>query len=302
MRSFHPLPYDRPQSDYAFSDTDFTTIAKRAYKEFGLHLPDTKKDLVYSRLIKRLRHLGLHDFRSYCALLDSAEGAAEQTELLSALTTNVTHFFRESHHFRMLRETVLPPLLQAARQGARVRLWSAGCSAGQEPYSLAFTILALCPDVTKFDLRILATDIDPVILRKAKRGVYPQAEIKAIPESARSKFIDLDSQDIGSFSIGKKARDLVRFGELNLMREWPMRGAFDVIFCRNVAIYFDKETQARLWHRFNTLLVDGGYLFIGHSERVSGPSEPLFQTVGITTYQKINIHHGSIYLQQREGV
>lgn len=294
MNRVQPLSSHRPQGDYAFSDADFAVIAKRAYKEFGLHLPDTKKDLVYSRLIKRLRYLGMDDFRSYCIFLESAEGAAEQTELLSALTTNVTHFFREAHHFKMLRETVLPPLLQAARQGKRVRLWSAGCSAGQEPYSLAFTILDLCPDVAKFDLRILATDIDPEILSKAERGIYPQEEIKAIPEPARSKLVDLDAQGSDSFAIGQKARDLVRFGELNLMREWPMRGTFDVIFCRNVAIYFDKETQARLWQRFNSLLVDGGHLFIGHSERVSGPSECRFQTVGVTTYKKINAHAGSV--------
>lgn len=281
------FPSHRPQSDYAFSDADFAAIAKLAYREFGLHLPDSKKDLVYSRLIKRLRHLGMGDFSSYCALLDSASGADEQTELLSALTTNVTHFFREAHHFKTLRETVLPPLLQAARQGRRVRLWSAGCSAGQEPYSLAFTILTLCPDAAKFNLRILATDIDPEILKKAERGVYPQSELKAIPEPSRSKFVDLEGRGSDSFSIGQKARDLVRFGELNLTREWPMRGTFDIIFCRNVAIYFDKETQARLWQKFHSILVDGGHLFIGHSERVAGSSESCFQTVGITTYQKI---------------
>jgi chemotaxis protein methyltransferase CheR len=295
MGQMQPVMSQRPQSDYAFSDADFSAIAKRAYKEFGLHLPDTKKDLVYSRLIKRLRHLGLADFSSYCALLESPDGAAEQTELLSALTTNVTNFFREAHHFKTLHETVLPPLLQAARTGKRVRLWSAGCSAGQEPYSIAFTILDLLPDVAKFNVRILATDIDPEILKKAERGIYPNGELKAIPEPARSKYLDHDKSNNGNFSISQKARDLVRFGELNLMREWPMRGSFDVIFCRNVAIYFDKQTQARLWHRFNTTLADGGYLFIGHSERVAGPAESSLQTVGITTYQKTvrAIGHGN---------
>lgn len=287
MRQSQSMMSQRPTGEFAFSQSDFDAISKRAYREFGLHLPDTKKDLVYSRLIKRLRQLGLTDFRSYCDLLESAEGEAEKTELLSALTTNVTNFFREAHHFRMLRETLLPPLLQAARQGKRVRLWSAGCSAGQEPYSLAFTVLSLCPDIARFNLRILATDIDPVVLKKAVAGVYPLSEMKTIPEPERSKFIDIDRQVSDSFSIGQKTRDLVRFGELNLMHEWPMRGTFDVIFCRNVAIYFDKETQARLWQRFHSLMSDGGYLFIGHSERVSGRSEDGFRTIGVTAYQKI---------------
>lgn len=277
----------RPKGEILLSDADFAAIAKRAYREFGLHLPSTKKDLVYSRLVKRVRQLGFSDFSSYCALLDSPEGEAEQRELLTALTTNVTHFFREGHHFQTLRDTVLPPLLQAARQGKRVRIWSAGCSAGQEPYSLAFTVLGLCPEVAKFDVRILATDIDPEILQKAEKGIYPKSELTAIPEPARSKLTQSVEGAGEVFSIDQKVRDLVRFGELNLMRDWPMRGQFDIIFCRNVAIYFDKDTQSRLWQRFNNVLVDGGYLFIGHSERVAGPAEQSLQPVGITTYHKI---------------
>lgn len=282
-------PAIRAKGDIVLNDADFAAIAERAYREFGLHLPSTKKDLVYSRLVKRVRHLGFSGFSDYCAFLNSPEGEAEQSELLSALTTNVTHFFREGHHFQTLRDTVLPPLLQAARQGKRVRIWSAGCSAGQEPYSLAFTVLGLCPEAAKLDVRILATDIDPEILRKAEAGVYPRGELNAIPEPARSKLTRTDPGTGEVFSIDQKARDLVRFGELNLIRDWPMRGQFDVIFCRNVAIYFDKETQSRLWQRFNRALVDGGYLFIGHSERVAGPADKDLIPVGITTYQKASL-------------
>lgn len=292
-RAPSPPPTEGPPRDYAFSDADFAVIARRAHRDFGLHLPATKKDLVYSRLIKRLRHLGLKDFRSYCEHLEAPDGEAERAELLCALTTNVTHFFREEHHFAHLRDTVLPPLVQAARKGGRVRLWSAGCSAGQEPYSLAFTVLDLCPEADRLDIRILATDIDPVILSKAERGVYPLAELKAIPERLRDRFVERLSGEDQGFSIAAQARSLVRFGVLNLMQDWPMRGPFDAIFCRNVAIYFDKETQDRLWHRFAGLLPEGGHLFIGHSERVAGRAEGMFRPVAVTTYRRVAARTGA---------
>lgn len=270
--------------DMRFTDADFTAIARRAQADFGLHLPDTKKDLVYSRLSKRLRQLGLRDFRTYCALLEGPDAAEERTHMLSALTTNVTHFFREGHHFKALRETVLPPLIRAAREKRRVRLWSAGCSAGQEPYSLAFTILDLCPEAGRLDLRILATDVDPQILAQAEAGVYPAEELNSLPESARR----MTGPAAGGFAISEKVRELVRFGELNLMHDWPMRGMFDIIFCRNVAIYFDKPTQARLWHRFAGLIPPGGHLFIGHSERVAGAAETAFRSIGVTAYERLS--------------
>lgn len=274
----------RPSTAYAFSDADFQVIARRAQADFGLHLTLAKKDLVYSRLTKRLRHLGLGDFTSYCRLIEATGGEDERMQMLSALTTNVTHFFREEHHFRTLREQVLPPLIAAARAGGRVRLWSAGCSAGQEPYSLAFTVLQLCPEAARFDIRILATDVDPVIIGRAKAGVYDDDELKSLPDAVRGQHI-VRAGD-GSFAIGDKARALVSFAELNLMQDWPIKGPFDVIFCRNVAIYFDKDTQARLWGRFADLLPVGGHLCIGHSERVAGPALEHLENTGVTTYRK----------------
>ncbi len=271
-------------ANYPFTDADFAVIARRAQAEFGLHLTEAKKDLVYSRLTKRLRQLGLGDFHSYCRLIEAPDGADERRQMLSALTTNVTHFFREGHHFQTLRSTVLPPLLAAARAGGRLRIWSAGCSAGQEPYSLAFTLLELCPEAARHDIRILATDVDPAILARAREGVYDAEEAKSLPDGVRSAHLrDLGN---GKVSVGDKARALITFGELNLMQDWPMRGPFDVIFCRNVAIYFDKETQARLWLRFADMLAPGGYLCIGHSERVAGPAMPLLVGAGVTTYRK----------------
>jgi chemotaxis protein methyltransferase CheR len=225
----------------------------------------------------------MRDFTAYCSLIESPDGEDERMQMLSALTTNVTHFFREDHHFRLLRDKVLPPLLAAARSGGRVRLWSAGCSAGQEPYSLAFTLLDLCPEAARLDIRILASDVDPDILRRAQDGLYPAEELKAIPAGMRDRFIDQDGTS-PTFRISDRARAIVRFAELNLMSEWPMHGPFDVIFCRNVAIYFDKQTQARLWQRFAGLTPPGGYLFLGHSERLSGPADAMFRSVGVTAY------------------
>jgi chemotaxis protein methyltransferase CheR len=271
---------------YRFSDADFTAIARLAPKDFGLHLTEVKKDLVYSRLSRRLRQLGLTDFHGYCQILEGPGGEAERMEMLSALTTNVTNFFREEHHFATLRDTVLPPLIAAARQGRRLRLWSAGCSAGQEPYSLALTLLDLCPDAARLDIRILASDVDPVILARAEAGIYSDDEVKSLPAALQARFLQPVPDDPKRFAIAAAPRALIRFGVLNLMGDWPVKGPFDVIFCRNVAIYFDKDTQARLWSRFAGLLTAEGHLFIGHSERLGGPAAPLFVPAGVTTFRK----------------
>ena len=270
-------------SEVPLTDADFALIAGLAMQDFGLHLTPTKRDLVYSRLLKRLRLLGMTSFSDYCALVTGPQGADERQAMLSALTTNVTQFFREAHHFTALRDTALPGLIRAAQGGARVRLWSAGCSAGQEAYSLAFTLLALCPEAARLNLRILATDVDPDILARAEAGLYPASELAAIPLDLQ-RFVDADGH---GFAIGARARALVTFGRLNLIDPWPMRGQFDVILCRNVAIYFDKPTQSRLWARLGDVMAAGGHLCIGHSERLAGPAEPMFRPTGITAYQRL---------------
>ncbi|MGB3553481.1 MAG: protein-glutamate O-methyltransferase [Jannaschia sp.] len=271
------------RGDYPFTDNDFQNIAKLARASFGLHLELCKKQLVYSRLSRRLRILGLETFEDYCDVLQGPTGEKEQREMLSALTTNVTQFFREKHHFDHLRSSVLPSLLQRLKAGGRVRIWSAGCSAGQEAYSLALTVLELCSDVSRYDLRILATDVDPAILQRAVRGRYPSAELSAIPSSVRQSHTQSDGE---TFTIGPAARKLISFGELNLMNNWPIKGPFDIILCRNVAIYFDGATQAKLWKRFADVLAPDGHLMIGHSERLSGPATVILQNCGVTSYQK----------------
>jgi chemotaxis protein methyltransferase CheR len=272
------------RGEVAFTDADFAQIAAYAYRAFGLSLPESKKDLVYSRLVKRVRHLGLDSFAAYCQRLQGDLGADEHDTLVSALTTNVTHFFREAHHFDLLAEQVLRPRLAALKQGQRLRIWSAGCSSGMEPYSIAMTVLDLLPEAAQLNIRILATDVDPAILERARAALYSAEETRPIPD--RMKATGLLPADAGRHRIAPRVTQMVRFAELNLMQDWPVRGPFDAILCRNVAIYFDKPTQARLWQRFGALLAPGGLLCIGHSERLSGPAEAEFRSVGVTAYCK----------------
>lgn len=266
-----------------FADAEFSFIAQFAHKNYGLNLTASKKDMVYSRLLKRLRKLGMRDFASYLALLNSAAANTEHSELLSALTTNVTQFFREKHHFDYLRDSVLPVLVARARAGYRVRLWSAGCSAGQEAYSMALTVLAMCPEAEKLDFKILASDIDQQIIKFAKAASYPITELVAIPNEYHNFVVPTQTK---VFGFVPSVRKIISFAELNLIADWPFSGPFDAIFCRNVAIYFDAETQARLWHRFAAMIPAEGHLFIGHSERVSGPASDMMKSVGVTAYRK----------------
>ncbi len=266
---------------------DFSQIAAILHADTGIHLPETKSSLVYSRLAKRLRALGLKSFREYCALVSASEGADERQQMIAALTTNVTRFFREPHHFEHLKTVMLPPLLATARRKGRVRIWSAGCSSGQEPYSIALTILSLLPDAAALDVRVLATDIDPNMIAAGRAGVYDDEALSAVPIDMRKRWFARLSDDGGAkkWGVNDELRQLVAFRELNLMGSWPMRGPFHAIFCRNVVIYFDLETQSRIWSRFTPLIGPGGFLYIGHSERLTGPAFSAFASEGVTTYR-----------------
>jgi chemotaxis protein methyltransferase CheR len=280
--------------EYRFSERDFSIIASLANERYGLFLQPSKKSLVYSRLAKRLRALNLPSFETYCDFLNGPGGDNEQSQLLSALTTNVTHFFREMHHFEFLRDKLAPELLEKAKNGRQVRLWSSACSAGQEAYCIAAALLIAAPEFAHLDVKILATDIDPQILQKARRGCYPLDQLEAIPVTWRSRMLSQKSNIASEIEMHDDLHQMISFGELNLIDHWPMRGKFDVIFCRNAAIYFDKKTQSRLWKRFANHLTSSGKLMIGHSERLNGPAESEFESVGITTYAKItNADHAA---------
>jgi len=274
------------QGEFPFTNEDFRRIAGLLYETSGIALPDSKATLVYSRLAKRLRALGIASFRDYCAMVASPEGADERHNMLTALTTNVTRFFREPHHFDHVLEHVIRPAHDAVRKGGKLRIWSAGCSSGQEPYSLALTILSEIPDAASLDVKILATDIDTNVLATGQEGVYSEDLIEAIPTSVRARWLERDPRNARNWRMGEAARSLVSFRELNLMTDWPMKGSFQAIFCRNVVIYFDEPTQERIFTRFHERLAPQGRLYVGHSERVGVAG---FETDGLTCYRQVGV-------------
>lgn len=273
-----------PEGEFAFTASDFSKIAALVHGESGIVLHEGKANLVYSRLAKRLRTIGLDSFRDYCALIESDAGLDERQAMIAAMTTNVTRFFREPHHFDYLKAKLLPHLIADARAGKRIRIWSAGCSSGEEPYSIALTLLDAMPDIAERDVLILATDIDTNMVAHGREGVYGASQSSNVPPDLRAKWMVSGGRNDGT-RMAPAARALVRFNELNLLGPWPMKGAFRMIFCRNVMIYFDEETQNRIWDRFTEHLEPGGTLFIGHSERVPMDQHP-FDLVGQTTYRK----------------
>jgi chemotaxis protein methyltransferase CheR len=269
--------------EFLLTAADFKTLAAMLHADTGITLHEGKATLLYSRLAKRLRALGMTGFQQYSALIADPAQSEERGCMVRALTTNVTRFFREPHHFEHLRDTVLPPLLQRAQQGGKVRIWSAACSSGQEPYSIALTLLRLQPNAAQLDIKILATDIDATVLAVARQGCYGTEAMAAVPNDLRTRWFDRVADGM---QANETLRSLISFRELNLIGTWPMRTPFDAIMCRNVVIYFAEQTQAEIWQRFKPLLKPGGHLYIGHSERLSGPAAAEFATVGITTYQR----------------
>jgi chemotaxis protein methyltransferase CheR len=272
--------------EFALSDREFSRVKARVYAEAGISLSDAKRTLVVSRLSKLVRALELNSFDDYLDYLERHGSADEHQDFINALTTNLTRFWREDHHFDHLVTYVGELIQRKPRAGMggkpKLRIWSAGCSTGQEPYTIALTLLDAFPELKRWDFRILATDIDTTVVAKAATGVYPVAELAGLsPERARL-FEDAGG---GNVRIPMVARQLVAFKQLNLMHNpWPMRGPFDAVFCRNVAIYFDKKTQATLFGRLGAILASDGFLYIGHSENL-GAGGDNFRLVGKTIYQ-----------------
>ena len=191
---------------------DFSQIAAILHADTGIHLPEAKTSLVYSRLAKRLRALGLSSFREYCAVIATREGADERQKMIAALTTNVTRFFREPHHFEHLKTSVLPPLIAGARRNRRIRIWSAGCSSGPEPYSIALTILSLMPDAANFDVKVLASDIDPNMVAAGRAGIYDDEALSPVPSDLRQRwFVPHSEGGTRKWSAGDELREIVAF-------------------------------------------------------------------------------------------
>lgn len=262
------------------SQEDFQEISRRVMRLCGINLHSGKRELVKARLSKRLRQLGLESYKQYMKYVESDTSGLELANMIDALSTNVTQFFRESQHLDYLRDKLLPRLTDMRRQDhqRRLRVWSAGCSSGEEPYSIGMTLLESLPDAEQWDIKILATDISNTVLAKARAGVYEENKFKDVPQALRGKYFELnDSGPPRTYRICQHLRQMVQFARLNLMEPWPMKGPFDYIFCRNVMIYFDKATQQALIERFSQLLGNGGVLFIGHSESLSGVKHKLSQ-------------------------
>jgi chemotaxis protein methyltransferase CheR len=264
-----------------FRPDQFRQVSELMHRISGIHLHSGKRELVRARLTTRMRELRLADFDSYLSLLSTDRDGRELACLVDLLTTNKTSFFREPQHFHVLRERVLPEL--GPRAGP-LRVWSAGCSTGEEPYSLA---LALNSELgSSDDARILATDISARVLEIARHGVYPEDALRDVPPALRQAgFHCVSGRPPRSYVVAESIRSMVHFARLNLVGEWPMRGPFDLICCRNVMIYFARPTQQRLVERFFQLLVPGGYFFAGHSESFAG-LEHGFQYVQPAVYRR----------------
>lgn len=283
-RNANPLP-GRPAP---LSDKDFRVFAEFITSKLGIKMPSSKKTMLEARLNKRLRVLGLPGFDSYRDFLFSETGQRDELpHLYDAVTTNTTHFFRESKHFDVLRDTLLPGLHARLRGSRELRVWSAGCSTGEEPYTLAMVLAEFEAQHSSFSYRMLATDISTRVLETAARGVYVMDKIDDIPAVFRKKYL-LRSKDKKKrlIRIVPELRHRIVFRRLNFMEPFRLNKPRDVVFCRNVVIYFDRQTQERLFRRIADQIVSGGYLFTGHSESLTGMNVPL-RAVAPTIYQKI---------------
>ena len=263
------------------TESDYKFISKTVYDECGIVLSEQKKDMVYSRIARRIRLLQLRSFSDYIRYLES-NVENEFCYFINAITTNLTSFFREPHHFEFLEQKLLPIMKRNHADDNRVRIWSAGCSTGMEPYSIAMTLFNKFPG--HWDFKILATDLDTNVLDTAKSGTYEAQSITGIDDSHLSSFFKLDASS-QKYRVKDKLKSLITFKQLNLLDEWPMKGPFDVIFCRNVVIYFDLATKNKLFERYAKLLRPNGYLILGHSETMSRDVK-MYKPLGSTIYQK----------------
>jgi len=265
------------------TDKEFALFKSLIYQQVGITLDVPKKTLLVSRLGKRLRELGLPTYQAYYDCLSGKGGEEELTKLLDLISTNKTDFFREPVHFDFLREHVLPQV-QAVKT---LRIWSSAASSGEEPYTIAMTLSDAIPDMSRWDIKILASDISTRVLAKAASGVYEEERVSQLPlDLVQRFFLRGQGTQLGKFKVRAHIAQLVNFRRINLMdTTFPIRSALDVIFCRNVMIYFDRSTQAKLMEKFFRYLRPGGYLFIGHSESLQW-IEHEFTYLRPTIYQK----------------
>lgn len=269
--------------EFVFTDEHFDLLRQLVKQYAGISLNDTKRQLVYGRLARRIRVMNLPGFDDYCALVRN-EDSTEIESFINAITTNLTSFFRESHHFDYLAQQVVPTLLQQNAASRRIRIWSAGCSSGEEPYSIAMTLLDALGSHCDWDIKVLATDIDSNMVATAAAGIFPPNRQQGLSDAHLRRWFVSAGGGSHNLRVKDEIRRLIRFAPLNLVAHWPFRGPFDAVFCRNVVIYFDKQTQSQLFTRYADVLAGHGYLFIGHSETMLGTCTR-FDLIGRTTYR-----------------
>lgn len=273
--------------EFDFTEADFERIRQFVSEHTGIVLTEKKKDMVYGRLSKRIRQ---GDFDSFSAFIDALEEGDEDEQdfMINAITTNLTAFFREKHHFEFLKNTVMPSLVKKKGHKKHLRVWSAGCSTGEEPYSIAIILKESLADFDDWDVKILATDLDANVIAHGKAGIYRHDRIDGLDETRIKRWFKRGSGDNADMvKVSPELQQMITFKRLNLLHEWPMSGPFDLMFCRNVVIYFDKDTQRVLFDRYADILAPDAHLFIGHSESLFKVSSR-FDSLGQTIYRKNN--------------
>jgi len=272
---------------FQLSNDDFNFLCQFVYDIAGIVLNASKKEMVYRRLTRIVRDRKLPSFTAYCDLLKT-EPKKEKDYFINAITTNLTSFFREQHHFDYMTHHELPKLIRnSLSHHKRLRIWSSASSTGEEPYSIAITLLeAMKSQLNQWDVKVLATDIDSNVLAVGKNGVYDERRIEDVPKKFKEKYFHKGvGNNENKVKVDRQLQKLITFKKLNLLHDWPMKGPFDIIFCRNVIIYFDKETQQELFSRYYEMLTPGGLLILGHSENL-GKYQQHFENVGRTIFRK----------------
>jgi chemotaxis protein methyltransferase CheR len=278
------------QKEFHFTKIHFDKLRAIVTAHSGIVLSDAKQNMVYSRLVRRLRQTGINNFDEYCQFLDDSDDSAssEFTHFINAITTNLTSFFREKHHFEILENIVLPEVFERNKHNKRLRIWSAGCSTGMETYSIAMVVKEFIANKPDWDVKILATDLDTNVIETATQGVYDVDKITGVSDQRFNTWFRIGSgENANKAKVSKQLKELISFKQLNLLQPFPFAGPIDIIFCRNVVIYFDKETQRLLFKKFSEIHKNRGYLFIGHSETLYNVSDK-YKLLKNTVYQKTN--------------
>ena len=289
---------DSSSQEFSLSDAEFNAVRRLVHRYTGIALADTKQHLVYSRLVRRLRQKKLRSFSEYLNFVE--QDAREREEFCNAITTNLTSFFREAHHFENLASSVLPLLQRRNASTRRIRIWSAGCSTGEEPYSIAMTVLDTLGHLRDWDIRVLATDLDSNVLATAQAGSYAADRFEKMDRQRLGRWFNQSAKS-GQYVAKDELKRLIAFKRLNLIESWPVRGPFDVIFCRNVVIYFDKPTQRKLFAQMAGLQRPGDHLFIGHSESLFNVCDQ-YELIGQTIHRRLSMTAAAANPSLKQGL